>query len=451
MKPYLRNILILVVILLAATLIYLQFNNQQSDIQVDTVTLTENGQVGVYGPVGLQFDRPMDQASVEDRISFTPKTPGRFVWDQNTVWFYPDEPIDPMQGLSLSLRSGAKSSDDETLNLKMEWDLSIRSTEILYLVLAQDGGDLWRWSFTEQAGTALTDTGGKIIDFDPNRVGEAIVYAAVNDEGGSDLWTTDRDGTSQTLIVDCGSDYCSQPAWSMDSTLIAYARQGRNEATGLLQASQIWLHDNHTLETTPLYPEADLTGELPSFSPDGQLLAFYNLSQRTIQILHLETAQEILIPTEVEEMGDWSSDGSKLLFTDLIQSALEPEAALFIADLTDQSVERVLQEDSEGTIFSQPRYTPDGEWIAVSLRAVNSTSSKALWVLKLDASEIQLIANTPAVTFTSYHWSPSGQRLIYQSLETGSPGFPTSVWLWQWGKTKGELIIEDAARPVWLP
>ncbi|MBG0786271.1 MAG: hypothetical protein H0S79_14335, partial [Anaerolineaceae bacterium] len=142
---------------------------------------------------------------------------------------------------------------------------------------------------------------------------------------------------------------------------------------------------------------------------------------------------------------------SQLLFTDLIPSALEPEAALFIADLADQSVERVLQEDSEGTIFSQPRYSPDDEWIAVSLRAVNSTSSKALWVLKLDGREIQLIANTPAVAFTSYHWSPSGQRLVYQSLDTGSPGFPTAIWLWQWGRTESERIIENAARPVWLP
>ncbi|MBG0786272.1 MAG: PD40 domain-containing protein, partial [Anaerolineaceae bacterium] len=327
MKPYLRNILILVVVLLAATLIYLQFSDKQGDIQVDTVTLTENGQIGVFGPVGLQFDRPMDQASVEDRISFTPKTPGRFVWDQNTVWFFPDEPIDLMQGLSLSLRSGAKSSDGETLNLKLEWNPSIRSTELLYLVLAEDGGDLWRWSFTEQAGTALTDTGGTIIDFAPNRVGEVIAYAAENEEGGSDIWTTDRDGTTQTLIVDCGSDYCSQPAWSMDSALIAYARQGRNEGTGLLQSPKIWLYDNHTLETTPLYPERNITGELPSFSPDGQHLAFYNFSQRAIQILNLETGQETLIPTEVEEVGDWSSDGSQLLFTDLIPSALEPEAA----------------------------------------------------------------------------------------------------------------------------
>ncbi len=363
MKPYLRIILILVVILLAATLIYLQFNNRQSAIQVDAITLTENGQVGVYGPVGLQFDRPMDQASVEDRISFTPKTPGRFVWDQNSVWFYPDEPIDPVQGLSLSLRSGAKSSEGETLNSEIEWNISIRSTEILYLVLAQDGGDLWRWSFTDQLGVALTDTGGKIIDFAPNYIGEAIAFAAENDEGGSDLWATDRDGATHTLIVDCGSDYCSQPAWSTDGTLIAYARQARNEATSLLQAPQIWLYDNHTLETHPLYPEANITGELPSFSPDGQLLAFYNLSQRAIQILDLETAQETLIPTEVEEMGDWSSDGSKLLFTDLIPSALEPEAALFIADLKDQSVERVLQEDSEGTHFQPapifPRWQMD--------------------------------------------------------------------------------------------
>lgn len=452
MKPTLRILLIILAVLLAGALIYLQVTNQRPKItDVEAVTLAGNRQIGVYGPVGLQFGQPMDQTSVEDHISFTPKTAGRFEWVENTVWFYPDSPIDPAQKFTLSLRSGAKTADSGKLNLQMDWTLSIRSADILYLVIDQTGGDLWRWNFTDQASLPVTDSGGTIIDFAPNRTGEAIVYAAENLEGGSDLWITDREGQSHNLIVNCSSDYCSQPTWSTDSTLIAYARQDRNGATGLLQSPQIWIYEVESQASAPLYPNADISGELPSFSPDGERLAFYHLDQSAIQVLDLVTGQETLIPTSVEEMGDWSADGSQLMFTDLVPSALEPEAAIFIADLEDRSVQRALEEDSKGTIFSQPRIKPDGEWIAVSLRPVNSTGNKALWALKLDGSQITLIANEPAETYVGYHWNPSGYQLVYQSVGTSSPSFQSDIWLWHWGKTESERIVENGVRPVWLP
>lgn len=451
MKSILRIILILLVVLLAATLIYLVVTDKPSNIQFDIVTKGEDYRIGVYGPLGLQFNQPMDQPSIENHISFTPKTPGRFEWVENTVWFYPDEPLDAARGLTLSLSSGAKSADGQILNASMDWNVSIRPMQIVYLVLDQTGGDLWRWDFSKQAAIPVTDTGGGVIDFSPDRTGESIVYAAENAKGGSDLWVTNRMGDQSKLIVDCGLDYCSEPVWSADGALIAYAHQTANATTGMLQSPQIWLYDSQTLKSEPLYPEESIAGELPTFSPNGVWLAFYDISENALRVLNLATSQETLIPTDVEAMGDWSPDGNQLLFTDLVPSALEPEAALYIADLENNTITRALAEDSEGTIFIQPRYSPDGEWIAVSLRPVNSTGNKALWVLKLDGSEINLIANQENANYTSYQWNPSGQRLVYQQFDSGGPTFQSSIWLWNWQTDQSQMLIENGSRPAWLP
>ena len=110
-----------------------------------------------------------------------------------------------------------------------------------------------------------------------------------------------------------------------------------------------------------------------------------------------------------------------------------------------------LAEDSDGTSFSQPRYSPDGDWIAVSLRPVNSTGNRALWVLKLDGSEIKLITNQQNANYTSYQWSPSGLRLVYQRLDTGSSTFQSSIWLWSWSMDESQMLIENGSRPVWIP
>jgi Tol biopolymer transport system component len=99
------------------------------------------------------------------------------------------------------------------------------------------------------------------------------------------------------------------------------------------------------------------------------------------------------------------------------------------------------------TDFSQPRWSPDGESVAVSLRPVNANISKALWVLHLDGLFNRQITDDPRATFTAYEWDPWGDRLVYQRYDLGSS--KTSIWMWQSGESK--MIIDSGTRPKWLP
>ena len=205
MKKLDRIVLIVLALVLGLILLIVTLGDRVG-VQVSAVIPAEGESVGIYGPLGLQFDQPMDHASVEDHFSINPSISGKFTWVGDTLWFYPETPLDPTQDVTITLASGAESTQGRQLIDPWQSTFTVRSPDILYLVLAEKGGDLWRWDFSTQAAIPLTDTGGAVIDFAPNRTGEAIVYAAENAKGGSDLWVTDRDGTQSSLVVDCGSE-----------------------------------------------------------------------------------------------------------------------------------------------------------------------------------------------------------------------------------------------------
>ena len=447
MKRFDRFVLLFLIVVLGLILL-LVLQGDRIGVQVTAVIPAEDAQAGIYGPIGIQFSQPMDQTSVEAHFSLSPTVSGHFDWEEDTLWFFPDTMLDPDQEYQLSLSAGAKSANNRTLLESQQWTLSIRSPDILYLVPGDHGGELWLWDTTLQTTQPLTNTGSRIIDYSPNHTGEWIAYSVENEEGGSDLWLVNRKGTEHKLLLSCRPDYCSQPDWSPDGKWIAYTRQAYDPDKGLLQASRVWTVNVDSSETTPLYENEDSLGQMPSFSPDGTKLASYDTVLDGIRILNLETSEETIVQTSLEEMGDWSADGKSLLFINLLPSALEPEVMIYIADLENESIMQALGGDAEATSFSQPRWTPDGTWIAVSLRPINSTANKALWVLKTDGSDAVSVSDDLSASFSSYHWDYWGKRLIYQRL---SFSLQPSVWIWDMETGEKQLLIGEAARPQWLP
>jgi len=131
----------------------------------------------------------------------------------------------------------------------------------------------------------------------------------------------------------------------------------------------------------------------------------------------------------------------------ILMEYLLPLVQVFVLDLETNALNTVLDVGLSDTDFSQPRWSPDGESVAVSLRPVNASISKALWVLRLDGLVNRQITDDPTATFTAYEWDPWGDRLVYQRYDLGSS--KTSIWLWQSGENK--MIIDNGTRPKWLP
>jgi Tol biopolymer transport system component len=290
----------------------------------------------------------------------------------------------------------------------------------------------------------LSDTNGRVLEFSVDRSGDWIAFTVQNQAGGQDVWVMDRRGEEQRILVDCGQESCGEPAWSMDRETVAYTRQDS-------EAAQVWTVDVESGETTHLFPRKPAYGFSPAYSPDGRKLAFYDTVAQAIRIIDLQTADEATVLRGKSDSGDWSFDGSQIIFTDHVAAHHEPFVEAYVYNLGTQTVSLAFGKAIQDTEFSQPRWHPNGNWVAVSLRPVNAAISKALWVLPLVERDPILIDGDQSATFSAYQWDPWGDSLLYQRYNLAGSEPRASIWRWDWKPRQRIMVIENGARPQWLP
>ena len=439
-------------LILASLLVAFLLLRLRNSVQALDVYPAPGEEISIYGNIGLTFNQPMKTGSVEAHFAIQPQVEGKFFWEGQTLWFNPHQVLDLGQVYQVSIHAGAESETGRKLSTPITWQAAIRAPSLLYLVLDTTGGDLWRYDFTTGSTQALTNTDASVIDFAPNPNGDHIAYAQHNPSGGSDLWRVDRDGENPEMLLDCGQDRCSQMAWSVDGDWIAYTRDSFDPDEERYLPSRVWIVAASTGETTPLYRQPEAFGHSPSFSPDGKRLATYDSVNNAIRILDLQTSQEAAIPTLYPGVGDWSPTGEEIIFVDRMPGILEPNAALYIVNLTGQDLRLALGESIIPNMdYTPPQWSPDGEWIAYGLRAVESSVSKGIWVANLKEGDPQMLTDDPSATFTAYRWDPWGERLVFQRYPISGPISHPSLWLWDRSTGNLKVLIENGARPEWLP
>ena len=407
--------------------------------------------LSALGWVGVAFSQPMNTASVEEAFSISPMVDGVFIWETNTVWFRPIEAFSPNVTYHAFLRGDLLAENGVNIPVDLSWSFTIRPPDLIYYVPLGERGEIWRADADGSNPQQLSVTGGNVSDFAASRAGDKIAFTAQNEAGGRDLWVMDRDGGNPQIWVNCAQDGCGEPAWSMDQNRIAYTREVYDRTSGGYQPAQVWTVEVENGETSQLYQSEFAFGHSPSFSPDGKNLASYDTNRDVIRILNLTTSQEAVVPRILPGSGDWSPDGSQLIYTDVVPAENEPFVMVYLVKLDSEIIQPAFEQTITDTDFSQPRWSPAGDWVAASLRPVNTGISKSLWIMHLNRPETKLVVEEPSATFSSYHWDPWGERLTYQRLALGSSDPEVSIWIWDWETEQSERIIENGVRPQWLP
>jgi hypothetical protein len=424
--------------------------------------LPENGLIGARGPLELHFTEEIRPDSLAGRLVLVSEAgetvSGRIEVNHlqkggSAARFWPDSLLEEGARYAFSLASGVQGKNGLVTRRTQQWQVQVRPGEIVYLSSA-DTPDLWAALPDGSVPRQITATGGRIYDYDVTSDGEQLIYSALNEQQGIDLWRIGRAGGQPELLLPCQADLCAHPSISPDGRSLVYSRRQVSGLPG--QAAgvpNLWLLNLDDLSTNLLLPDPNITGTLAAWSPDGHYLAFNDALQDVLYVADWQAKTVTTYAASQNGALTWFAD-SRRLFLSRIEgggSDTRPYIQVFALDAASGQEQQVLGEDFGLYEYSLPVWSPDGGWLAVAQRRVDGGPGKGLWRMHLDGSQAELLSPGDIYTNGAYSWDLFGKRLVFQRVELLSSAARPAVWVWAENAAEPVLVAEDAALPRWLP
>ncbi len=402
---------------------------------------------GAYGPIGLKFSVPVSAERFIESVMIEPSVPGRWVWEENTAWFWPQQALQPGGVYVVQLAEGLQAENGARLRRTVRWSVQIRSVQLAYLSHPIGATEVWVADLQTGINIPWTNTGGMVLDFGVSRDGEMLVYAAQNAQGGADLWVAVRNKSLDAVarrVLDCGGDICRHPSWSPDGRRLALSR------TRPGQLPQLWTLTWPEGQAAALDSSGAVVGDFAAWSPDGKYISFYDRKAAGIRVLNVLTGEIFLLSSEVESPGVWSLEGRRLIYLTQGEGGPAPFLALVEAEFENETLRLFLNDGNMAYTYGLPAWNPAADWFILGVRPLQGWVSQQLWVADEDGLREEL-TNDLMNTYGAYAWHPAGGWLVAQQFALGSSTAKPAVVIWSWPGREMRLLAEDAAQPVWLP
>ena len=231
-------------------------------VQVNIITADESGEIGPRSTVLLKFSEPVNQTVAQSLFSIQPESPGKLDWvDTKTLRFTPLKPLQPGIDYHIQMKAGYLGNKNLLLRFGHLWTLHVRQPQIAYLASINNNIQLWTVDLDGKSPHQIGNFNKAIFDFDAAPNGEYLVFSALNDNQGADLWYVDRNGSSLRLLVLCGADRCTSPTISPDSQQVAYTREAAPITPSMpTGAPRTWVVNIQSEENRPLYSDPQIIG-----------------------------------------------------------------------------------------------------------------------------------------------------------------------------------------------
>jgi dipeptidyl aminopeptidase/acylaminoacyl peptidase len=420
-------------------------------VHVSLYTADPHDQISPYETISLHFSQPVQAQEAQKELKLVPTVPGKFEWqNDHTLLFIPSSPYP--KSLAVHLRSGPIGAGGSWLRWDLTWALNVRQPQIVYLSSVDPSHELMVVSAGGGKPRRLTDTGGTVFDFDTSPVGDGIVYSALNQQKGLDLWLVDRDGKNVRRLLSCRVDRCFSPAWSPDGRLIAYNRQTINPNPAAPQGTvRLRIVDSTTGQDQPVFANSQTIGSGALWSPDGSWLASDDPVAEQIRVVNLKTGQQVLLPSSLGLLGSWSPDSLDLVYPDALDhSDSATRTVIYRADFKSGEAGVFVGNSAEDvTDYLDAAWCPSADQVVLNIRLDPQHPDQELWLYHPATLDGLLIAHQSGYTYDFPRWDPWGTRVVFQEADLNTSYSP-QVTLWQEGQPL-KIIAQDGLFPQWLP
>jgi Tol biopolymer transport system component len=431
---------------------------------VDFAPVGGRNDVPITAPIRITFSQPMDKASVEARLQIEPEVPGRLVWDGREATFQPHSALAPDTAYMVTLEAGAASQRGRSLNEDRSWQFRTRAPRLVYLGRPFPGAGHRQLFVTSLDGgqpLQLSDHAGGVWDYAVHPLGETIIYTALREDGGSDLWRVNPDGEDRRLLLACPGAACLAPAWSPDGEQLAYERRDIWAGAPNLdpQAGRIWLLDLEQGDDHPLF-DYDVPLHSPVWAPAGERLAYASPLLPGVEVYDLRTEELYPFSNQWGAAPAWSPDGNRLVMPELMLAGESLVVRLVRADVGQEAVVDISGGDEADLYLvkdGSPAWSPGGGWIAFGRQYLDEerwTPGRQIWLARPDGTEAYSLFSAPMGDHFAFAWRPDGAALAYAyaDLSQGQQPVPdVSIRVFDLVQREVEFAASDGVLPRWCP
>ncbi len=291
--------------------------------------------------------------------------------------------------------------------------------------------------------------------------GDDSWIAYQTDRAGESIWLVHPDGSDDHQLQTGLSVDVVLPDWSPDGMRLAFATRG-GPTEPLYEYD---LETQQTRQLFSCEAEC-LGDDEPAYSPDGETIAFVRAfgpfvndapsdcglwlgDRRTGEALRLTTNTDP--PCDREYFPRWSPDGQFLTYhRELTTEDGSLTTAVHVLRSDGQEEKQLTSPDM---VAGAPDWSPDGQWIVFGtypLNAFQDSGDSQLYRIHPDGTGLEQLTDLGDVRATQPRYTPDGEWIIFTAVT------PTSRHLWALPATGGTpFVLVDEERiythPTWQP